>query len=76
MLHDLPILPEERHDIGDRAQGDDVEIVREGLAAHLLPKRLAELERHAHARDVLVGIWAVCAMRVDDGEGFGQFLAR
>ena len=56
LLHDLPILPEERHDIGDRAQGDDVKIAREGLAAHFLPKRLAEFERHAHARDVLVGI--------------------
>ena len=56
LLHDLPIFLEERHNVGDRAQGDDVKIAREGLAAHFLPKRLAELERHAHARDVLVGI--------------------
>ena len=76
LLHDLSVLAEKRHDIGDRTQSHDVEVAGECPAAHLLPKRLTELERHADTGDIFVGIGAVSAVRVEDGERLRQLLAR
>ena len=82
LLDDAAVLPAQRHDVCDRAERDELEVIREGrLAVPQLPrprsgKGLAELEGDADAREVLVGIRAVRAMRVEHRAGGRQLTAR
>ena len=60
---DDPILADERHDVGERA---DSRHLHEGAGASgpcpPTAQRLDELERHAHAGEVLVGVGAVVTL--------------
>lgn len=82
LLDDTAVLPAQRHDVCDRAERDELEVIRGGrLAVPRLPrprsgKGLAELKGHADAREVLVRIRAVRAMRVEHRTGGRQLAAR
>ena len=62
---DDAVLADERHDVGQRADRRDLDEVRQelGAASARREQRLHELERHADAGQVLVGIRAVRALR-------------
>ena len=68
-LGDDAVLADQRHDVGEGADGGDLDERREpGLATGLLTQGLHQLQRHADAGQVLVGIAAVAALGVDDGQ--------
>ena len=68
-LRDDAVLADERHDVGQRADGGDLDEARQPALAPGLPaERLHQLQGHADARQVLVRIRAVVALGVDDGE--------
>ena len=72
-LGDDAILAGQWHDVGQRADGRDLDERRQPAGVPgPRTERLHDLERHADARKVLVGIGAVVALRVDDGERVGQ----
>ena len=65
-LRDDAILADERHDVGERADRRNLDERRQQpLAIALAAQRLHELQRHADAREILVGIVAIVALRVD-----------
>ena len=67
----VAVLAREGHDVGHRAGGDEVGVLLEharGVALH----GAQQLEGHAHAREVGVGIAAVRPLGVDHGHGIGQ----
>ena len=65
-LRDDAILSDERDDIGQRADGRDLDERRQQpLAIAFATERLHELQRDADAREILVGIVAIVAPRVD-----------
>ena len=73
-LGDDAVFADERHHVGQRAnRGDLHEGLQPALTAGLLTQALHQLQRHAHAGQVLVGIAAVAALRVHDGERLRQF---
>ena len=82
LLDDAAVFPAQRHDVCDRAERDELEVIREGrLAVPRLPrphsgKGLAELEGDADAREVLVGIRAVRAMWIEHRAGRRKLTAR
>ena len=66
---DDAVLADQRHDVGDRADGGDLEERRQPLlAAALQAQAVHHLQRHADAGEVLVGIRAVGPLRVDHRE--------
>ena len=68
-LRDDAVLADERHDIGERAEGGDLDEARQpAVVVRLAAERLHELQRHAHTRQVLVRIGAIASLRVDHGE--------
>ena len=82
-VNDYPVLPDERHNVGDRAYRHDVDIA----LAHVFDRvkiifaavdeielqRAYYLENDADARQFLERIPAVGALRIDDSVGFGKF---
>ena len=77
--HDLAVFAEQRHDVGDRAERDEFEPLLPRLVAERQRKRVAKLEkleRNADAAEVLVRIHIIFAMRVHDGAGGRQCIAR
>ena len=66
---DDPILPDERHDISERANRGHLDEVRQQIEAAAAGEQQAvhELQRHADAGERLVGIAAIGALRVDHG---------
>ena len=82
LLDNTAVLPAQRHDVCDRAERDELEVIREGrlavprLLRTLCREGLAELKGHADAREILVGVRAVRAMRIDHRAGGRQLAAR
>ncbi len=71
---DDPVLADQRHDVGQGADGGDLHERRQpGVAPGLLAQRLDQLQRHADAGQMLVRIAAVGPLGIDDGEGARQF---
>ena len=72
-LGDHTVLAGQRNDVGERANGRDLDERREPVR---MPgpdaQRLNELQRHADAREVLVGVRTVVPLRVDDGDRLRQ----
>ncbi len=68
-LRDDPVLADERHDVGERPDGGELDEAREPAVAVRAPaERLHELQRDADAGQVLVRIGAVVSLGVDDGQ--------
>ncbi len=66
-LRDDAVLADERDDVGQRADRRDLDERRQQpLAIAFTTERLHELQRDADAREILVGIVAIVAPRVDD----------
>ena len=76
-LGDDPVFAHERYDVCQGPDGRDLEECRQPF---LLPVRgaetLNELQRHAHAGEVLVGIRAIVPLGIDDGNRRRQLGAR
>ena len=72
-LRDDPVLADERHDVGKRAERRNLDEPRQPLA---LPRpraqRLHELQRHANAGEVLVGVGAIVPLGIDHGDRVRQ----
>ena len=68
LRHEVAVFAREGHDVGHRADGDEVAVVAQHLFVAAL-ERAQQLERHAHARKPAVGILRAGALRVDDGHG-------
>jgi len=72
-LRDHAILADQGDHVGQRADGGDLDEGREPRRlAGAVAERLHQLERDADAGQVLVGIAAVVALRVDHGKAIGQ----
>ena len=77
--HQRAVLVEQRHDVGDGAQGDDVDVGAQRqrqLDARLAPRlheRVRQLERHADAGQVRERVVAELGV---DHDAVGQGLAR
>ncbi len=64
---DDAILADERDDVGERAERGNLDEARQPLRlARARAERLHELQRHADAGEVLVGIGAVVTLGIDD----------
>ncbi|OPZ15444.1 MAG: hypothetical protein BWZ10_01750 [candidate division BRC1 bacterium ADurb.BinA364] len=76
------VFANQRHDIADRSDRHQVQLLaqkRPGalrIGVDALEQRMGEFERHAHARQVLAGIGAIDAMRIDNRRGRRQLAAR
>ena len=68
LRHEVAVFAREGHDVGHRADGDEVAVVAQHLFAAAL-ERAQKLIRHAHTRKPAVGILRAGALRVDDGHG-------
>jgi hypothetical protein len=67
-LRDDPVLPDQRHHIGERADGGDLDESRKPLGmSGSQAQGVDELQRHADAREVLVRVRAVQAFRIEHG---------
>ena len=76
-LRDHAVLADERDDVGQRADGGHLDEARQpALVAGAPAQRLHQLQRHADARQVLVGIGAVVPLRVDDRQRRRQLRVR
>lgn len=73
-LHDGAVLALHAHDVGDRADGGKRAVARKQRILAPLAKGQNELERDAHARQVLEGIRTVGPVGVNDGHGGGELL--
>ena len=68
-LRDDAVLAHERDDVGQRPDGRDLDEGRQQpLAIAFTTQGLHKLQRDADAREILVGIVAIVAPRVDDGD--------
>ena len=69
---DDSILAEQRDDIGERAQGGDLDEARQEIFATSSPAQcLHQLQRHADTGKRLVGVGAIPALRIDHGHSAG-----
>jgi hypothetical protein len=72
-LGDDAILAHERHHVGERADRRNLDERRQPVGlARPQAQRLHELERDAHAGQVLVGIRTVVPLGIDDRDGIRQ----
>ena len=64
---DDPVLADERHDVGERADGGHLDEAGQPAVLSLPTAQcLDELQSHTHAREVLVRVGAVVTLGVDD----------
>ena len=76
-LGDDAVLADQRHDVGERADRRDLdEAGQPVVVARRVTQRLHELQRDADAGEVFVGIPAIAALGIDDGEGGRQLRVR
>jgi hypothetical protein len=65
-FRDDPILADERHDVGQRADGGDLDEARQQMVAAGAPaQRLHQFQRDADAREILVRIYGQSRRFVD-----------
>ena len=68
LRHEVAVFAREGHDVGHRADGDEVAVVAQHPVAAVL-ERAQKLICHAHAREPAVRVLRAGALRVDDGHG-------